>query len=78
VIEITPIQLPKIGNLPWTEKDLKKMRDRTVGRSIFKPFNFDPSVDSVSGATITAMLIFDSLDKAKEIFEKLKKEGYIK
>jgi Na+-translocating ferredoxin:NAD+ oxidoreductase RnfG subunit len=35
-------------------------------------------VDSVSGATITAALVFDSLDKAKEIFEKLKKEGYVK
>jgi pentatricopeptide repeat protein len=35
-------------------------------------------VDSISGATITAVLIFDSLEKAKEIYEKMKKEGYIK
>jgi len=35
-------------------------------------------VDSVSGATITAVLVFDSLGKAKEIFEKLRKEGYVK
>jgi len=78
VIEIVPIQLTKIGNLKWTEEDLKKLRERTIGRSILKPFTFDPSVDSVSGATITAVLIFDSLDKAKEIFKKLKKEGYVK
>ena len=78
VIEIMPVQLTKIGNLKWTEEDIKKLRSRTVGRSILKPFTFDPSVDSVSGATITAVLIFDSLDKAKGIFEKLKKEGYIK
>jgi uncharacterized glyoxalase superfamily protein PhnB len=54
------------------------MKTRTIGRSILSPFTFDPGVDSVSGATITAVLIFDSLDKAKEIFEKLKKEGYVK
>jgi Na+-translocating ferredoxin:NAD+ oxidoreductase RnfG subunit len=35
-------------------------------------------VDSISGATITAALVFDSLDKAKEIFQELKKEGYVK
>jgi uncharacterized protein with FMN-binding domain len=78
VIEIMPVQLTKIGNLKWTEEDIKKLRSRTVGRSILKPFTFDPGVDSVSGATITAVLILDSLDKAKEVYDKLKKEGYIK
>ncbi len=78
VIDIVPIQLTKIGNLNWTEEDIKKLKARTIGRSILRPFTFDPSVDSVSGATITAVLIFDSLDKAKAIFEKLKKEGYVK
>jgi len=78
VIDIVPIQLTKVGNLNWTEEDIKKIKTRTIGRSILSPFTFDPNVDSVSGATITAVLIFDSLDKAKEIFEKLKKEGYVK
>ncbi len=78
VIEIMPVQLTKIGNLQWTEEDINKLRSRTVGRSILNPFTFDPGVDSVSGATITAVLVFDSLDKAKEIYGKLKKEGYIK
>jgi thiol-disulfide isomerase/thioredoxin len=78
VIDIIPIQLTKFGNLKWTEQDIKKLRDRIRGKSIFSSFTFNPSVDSVSGATITAALIFDSLDKAKEIYERLKKEGYIK
>ena len=78
VIDIVPIQLTKVGNLNWTEEDIKKIKTRTIGRSILSPFTFDSNVDSVSGATITAVLIFDSLDKAKEIFEKLKKEGYVK
>lgn len=78
VIDIVPVQLTKIDNLHWTEEDISKLKSRTVGKSILKPFPFDVKVDSVSGATITAALIFDSLDKAKEIFEKLKKEGYVK
>src|SRR4030043_668869 len=78
VIDIVPVQLTKTGNLKWTEKDIKKLKGRTIGNSILKPFAFDPSVDSVSGATITAALVFDSLDKAKAIFEKLKREGYVK
>ena len=78
VTDITPIQLTKVGNLKWTEEDIKKLKTRTIGKSILKPFTFDPKVDSVSGATVTAVLIFDSLDKAKEIYEKLKKGGYVK
>jgi len=78
VIDIIPVQLTKIDNLNWTGEDVKKLKSRTLGRSILKPFVFDPAVDSVSGATITAVLVFDSLDKAKAIFEKLKKEGYVK
>jgi Na+-translocating ferredoxin:NAD+ oxidoreductase RnfG subunit len=78
VIDIVPIQLTKVGNLNWTEEDIKKLKARTIGKSILSPFTFDSNVDSVSGATITAVLVFDSLGKAKEIYEKLKKEGYIK
>jgi uncharacterized protein with FMN-binding domain len=77
VVEIIPIQLTKNDNLEWTEEDIQKLRSRTLGRSILEPFPFDPGVDSVSGATITSALIFESLDKAKQIYMKLKKEKYI-
>lgn len=77
LIDIVPIQLTKTANLEWTEEDVKKLKARTIGRSVLNPFIFDPGVDSVSGATITAVLVFDSLDKAKIIFEQLKKEKYI-
>lgn len=77
VIEILPIYLTKFRNLQWEEKDIQKLRSRVLGKSILGPFNFDPSVDSVSGATITVLLIFDCLDKAKDIYEKLKSEGYL-
>ncbi|MGB9629429.1 MAG: TlpA family protein disulfide reductase, partial [Thermodesulfobacteriota bacterium] len=78
IVDLIPIQLTKVDNLNWTEEEIKLLKTRVVGKSIFKPFGFDPKVDSISGATITAVLIFDSLEKAKEIYEKIKKEGYIK
>ena len=77
IVEIVPIQLTKNDNLDWTEEDIQKLRARTVGRSMLNPFPFDPGVDSVSGATITSALIFEALDKGKEIFMKLKKEKLI-
>lgn len=77
IVDIIPIQLTKTGNKNWTEDDIKKLKERIIGRSIFKPFSFNPKVDAISGATITAVLIFDTLEKAKEIYEKLREEGYI-
>lgn len=77
VVDLVPIHLAKMGNIIWADEDIKKLKSRTIGKSILRPFPFDPGVDSVSGATITAVLIFDSLDKAKDIYGKLKKEGYI-
>jgi len=78
VVDIVPIQLTKADNLAWTDQDLKRLKSRTVGKSILKPFPFNPQADSISGATGTAVLIFDTLDKAKGVFEKLKKEGHVK
>jgi peroxiredoxin len=77
VVEIVPLYLTKLRNVRWEEKDIQKLRSRVLGKSILGPFNFDPSVDSVSGATITVLLIFDCLDKAKDIYERLKQEGYL-
>ena len=78
VVEIVPLQLTKNDNLDWTEEDIQKLRARTLGRSMLSPFSFDPSVDSISGATITSALIFEALDKGKEIYLKLKNEKYIR
>lgn len=78
LVDLIPIQLTMVDNLNWTDEEIKQFKSRIIGKSIFKPFAFDPKVDSISGATITAILLFDTLAKAKEIYEKIKKEGYIK
>ncbi len=78
LLDLIPIQLSKVDNLNWSDEDIKQLKNRVIGKSIFKPFAFDPKIDAISGATITAILIFDSLEKAKEIYEKIKNEGFIK
>ncbi len=70
--DLIPIALTKYGNVPWTEEDIKKMKNRLVGQSIFSPFVFDPSVDAVTTATMTSSLIFEALRLAKKDFADFK------
>jgi peroxiredoxin len=77
VVGFAPIQLTKYGNKPWDEADLSKIRSRILGRYIFKPSVFDPKVDAIASATITAAVIFDSLSHGEAILEELKRRGMI-
>ncbi len=77
VVGFAPIQLTKYGNEPWDESDLSKIRSRILGKYIFKPPIFDPKIDAVSSATITAAVIFDSLSHGEVILEALKRRGMI-
>jgi len=78
VINFLPLELTKVDNIPWDAKDIEKMKNRIIGRSILQPTDFDPQVDSVSSATMTAALIVDSVNEAKDLYEGLKSKGYIK
>ncbi|MDZ7261010.1 MAG: redoxin domain-containing protein [candidate division KSB1 bacterium] len=78
IVFLGPILLPKAYNQEWEEQDLQNLRQKLIGRLLSESFGFDPQVDAITSATITSTIIFDSMDKAKEMFNKLKKEGYIK
>jgi peroxiredoxin len=78
VITFLPLELTKVDNIPWDAKDIEKMKRRIIGRSILHPVDFDPQVDSISSATMTAALIVDSVNEAKDLYEGLKSKGYIK
>lgn len=78
VIHFLPLQVTKVDNADWDAKEIEKMKSRLVGRSILQPTDFDPQVDSVSSATMTAALIVDSVNKAKSLYEGLKGKGYLK
>ncbi len=78
IVSFLPLQVTKVDNLPWNEKEVEQMRQRLVGRSILQAADFDAQVDSISSATMTAALIIDSVNKAKTTYEELKMKGYIK
>jgi hypothetical protein len=77
ILRFIPLQLSKYGNEDFDEADVAKMRDRIVGRHIYKPFEFSPKVDAVSRATITSAVIFNSLNDGKSLFKELEKKGLI-
>lgn len=77
VVNLVPLALTKYGNVKWNEEDLKKMKNRVLGKYLYNPFDFDSRVDAVSQATITSVLIFDSLERADTIYQELKEKGYL-
>ena len=78
ILQFVPLQLTKYGNEPWQNKDVEKMRNRLLNESVFSPFTFDPEVDAISSATITSVIILDSMSRSKNLYQALKKEGLIK
>lgn len=77
VVNLVSVSLTKYGNKDWDEKDIKKMKGRVIGKYLYNPFDFDPRVDAVSTATITSVLIFNSLERANTVYQELKQKGYL-
>ncbi len=78
IINFHPLQATKLNNVAWDEKDIASMKQRLVGRSILEPVDFDPQVDTVATATMTAALVVDSINRAKDLYQGLKSKGYVK
>ena len=78
ILRFDPVHLTKKGNWEWDDKDVQKMKDRVEGRSLSGTFDFNPEVDAVTSATISSQLIFVSLGEGKNLYQELKKEGYLK
>lgn len=67
-----PLQLTKLGNIPWTEDDSSKIKRQIIGKSMFAEFPFNPKVDAVSTATMSSSLIYDALNDGKKVFANYK------
>jgi hypothetical protein len=78
IANFIPVHLPKGYNKVWDERDIEAMKNRLIGRSLLKPFEFNHHVDAVSGATITSATIFHRLNEGKEAYTRLMKHGYVK
>jgi peroxiredoxin len=78
IAHFAPIYLPKSYNKEWNEKDVQKFKQRLENHTVAESFEFNPEVDAITSATITSSLIFDTMNKTKYLFDKLKAQGIIK
>ena len=75
ILQFVPVRLSKYGNKKWTEEDIHKMKHRLEGRFIFQPFQYDAKVDAITSATITSLVVIQSLNEGESIFSELKTLG---
>jgi len=78
ILNLAAVQLSKYGNEAFDEQDMAKVKRRLVGKYVFDPFRFDAKVDSITSATITASVMFRTLEKSRTLFERLERAGYLK
>lgn len=67
-----PLHLTKYGNVKWSNYDADIMRRMIVGLDIRQPFEYDPSVDTVTMATMTSSLILNSVQKLRDVLNEIK------
>ena len=72
ILDFFFLQLTKLGNIPWTDEDVAKIKKQIAGKSIFSDFPFDPKADAVTTATMSSSLVYESLNAGKKVFGELK------
>ena len=77
VTDFMPLYITKFGNSPFIFEDIEKLRGKIIGRDLEKTYQFQPEYDSITGATMSVSLVFKSLNKAKGLYQRLQKDGYI-
>jgi hypothetical protein len=66
-----PLHLTKYGNVKWSVRDADYMRRKIVGMDVRYAFDYDPSVDSVTTATMTSVIVFDSVQRLHEVLKEV-------
>jgi hypothetical protein len=78
IVDFLPISLTKLGNVDWDSDEVAFMKERLIGKSILEGDGFDTKVDALTGATITSIIIFESLRDGRALHSSLVSEGHIK
>jgi hypothetical protein len=76
LVYFNPIHVTKYGNLNWNHQDIVTLRSRLLGKDLFKPLPFDPSVDAVTQATMSSYLIFEGLNETKIVLKDYSENGF--
>jgi thiol-disulfide isomerase/thioredoxin len=66
-----PLHLTKFGNVKWSTYDADSMRRRILGLDVRYPFSYDPTVDSVTMATMTSSIILNSVQRLQDVFSEI-------
>ena len=66
-----PLHLTKYGNVKWSAYDTQHMQRKLIGLDVRQPFSYDPSVDSVTTATMTSVLIFNSVQRLRDVVREI-------
>ena len=74
IVDFFPLQLTKLGNVPWADEDVAKIKKQVLGKSIFETFPFNPRADAVTTATMSSSLVYEALNNEKNVFAEFK--GY--
>ncbi|MEW5803339.1 MAG: TlpA disulfide reductase family protein [bacterium] len=76
VTDFLPLHITKYGNEPLSTVDTRKLKEKIVGRHLTHTYQFQPEYDSVTGATMSISLVFDTLNKARGLYQQLQQAGY--
>jgi len=74
VRDFEPLHLTKYGNVVWTTYDADFMRRHLIGLDVQKPFEFNPSVDSVTTATMTSVIIYNSAQRLRDVLKEIREK----
>jgi hypothetical protein len=66
------VQLTKLGNVQWTDDDVKKIKAQIAGKTVFEDYTFKPKTDAVTSATMSSGLIYEAFNDAKAGFGNFK------
>ena len=66
-----PLYLTKYGNVKWSAYDTQHMQRKIIGLDVRHPFSYDPSVDSVTTATMTSVIIFNSVQRLRDVVREI-------
>ncbi|MBM4309372.1 MAG: hypothetical protein FJ119_00265 [Deltaproteobacteria bacterium] len=69
-----PLHLTKYGNVVWTQYDADFMRRHLIGLDVRQPFEYNPSVDSVTTATMTSVIIYNSAQRLRDVLKEIKSQ----
>lgn len=74
VRDFEPLHLTKYGNVVWSSHDADFMRRHLIGLNVRQPFEFNPEVDSVTTATMTSTIIYNSAQRLRDVLREISEQ----